>query len=126
MQGVGPATASAVLTAADTSFPYMADEAMDISLDKQREYTVKRYVEYAALLRKKAEQLDGSVGEASKGERYSAVEAKTLQELCEGSHSPQVRAGRPKPWSGLCSRRSSRTRPRRRSADGQLLDSDPA
>lgn len=63
-QGVGPATASAVLTAGDPNFPYMADEAMDVSLDKQREYTVKRYVEFAAIVRQKAAELSAQ-GKAS-------------------------------------------------------------
>lgn len=59
---MGPATASALLTAAEPSFPYMSDEAMDVSLKRPREYTIKRYVEYAAAIRQKAQELSSKGG----------------------------------------------------------------
>ena len=55
-QGIGPASASAILTAAFSCFPYFSDEAMEVVL-KKREYTVKRYIEFAVAIREKALKL---------------------------------------------------------------------
>ena len=56
MQGIGPASASAILTAAFPCFPYFSDEAIEVVL-KKKEYTVKRYIEFAVAIREKAQQL---------------------------------------------------------------------
>ena len=63
MQGIGPASASAILTAAFSCFPYFSDETMEVVL-KKKEYTVKRYIEFAVAVREKALQL------SSKGRIY--------------------------------------------------------
>jgi hypothetical protein len=53
-QGVGPASASAILTAGFSRFPYFSDEAMDVALGNKKQYTVKRYIDYALAMREKA------------------------------------------------------------------------
>lgn len=57
MQGIGPASASAILSAADPSWPFMSDEAMEAVLGGKPAYTVKRYIEYATAIRKRAAEL---------------------------------------------------------------------
>lgn len=57
-QGVGPATASAVLSAADPSVPFMSDEALEAALGS-RDYTVPQYLRLLEELRSKAEELSG-------------------------------------------------------------------
>ena len=60
MQGVGPATASLILSACNADVPYMGDEALEAqSRQKAREYTLKRYLDLASALRAKAETLSG-------------------------------------------------------------------
>ena len=60
MQGVGPATASAILTAFDPNFPFMGDEALEVALGLPREYTLKKYLDLAMALRQKAQQLSNT------------------------------------------------------------------
>jgi len=61
LKGIGPATASAVLSAAHPSIPFMSDEAMQASLG-YRDYTVKAAVELTATLQKKAKELSAAGG----------------------------------------------------------------
>lgn len=56
LKGIGPATASAALSAAHPSIPFMSDEAMQASLG-YRDYTVKAAVQLTAALQKKAKEL---------------------------------------------------------------------
>jgi len=67
IKGIGPASASAILTAAFSCFPYFSDEAMEAALSKKKEYTAKRYVEYAVAIWEKALQL------RSKGKTFSLL-----------------------------------------------------
>ena len=67
VQGVGPATASAMLTAVSASLPFMSDEAMAATLPGRPEYTVKKYLHLVTALRTKAESLTDSSGQLSKG-----------------------------------------------------------
>jgi hypothetical protein len=59
LKGIGPATASAVLSAAHPSIPFMSDEAMLGSLG-YKDYTVKAAVEFTAALQKKAKELSAA------------------------------------------------------------------
>ncbi len=56
-QGIGPATASAVLAAHCPDLPFMSDEAMAAALPGGKEYTVGKYLQLVAALRKKAASL---------------------------------------------------------------------
>ncbi len=67
VQGVGPATASAMLTAVSASLPFMSDDAMAAALPGRPEYTVKKYLHLVTALRTKAEYLSNSSGQLSKG-----------------------------------------------------------
>ena len=61
-QGVGPATASAMLTAASPSLPFMSDEALAAALPGRPDYTIKKYLQLVQVLRSKAESLSKSSG----------------------------------------------------------------
>ena len=61
-QGVGPATASAMLAAANPSLPFMSDEAIAAALPGKPEYKVKKYAQLVAALRKKAADLSKTSG----------------------------------------------------------------
>lgn len=61
LQGVGPATASAVLEAFDPSIPYASDAAMLGALGS-KDYTVKKVLELTAALRGKAAALSEEGG----------------------------------------------------------------
>ena len=56
-QGIGPATASAVLAAHCPDLPFMSDEAMAAALPGGKDYTVAKYLQLAAALRKRAVSL---------------------------------------------------------------------
>ncbi|KAK9826454.1 hypothetical protein WJX81_000086 [Elliptochloris bilobata] len=56
LKGVGPATASAVLSAGDSAAPFMSDEALAM-LGGSKAYTLKKYLELAAALQAKAREL---------------------------------------------------------------------
>ena len=68
LQGVGPATGSAILSAFDSSIPWMSDEAMAAALGS-KDYTVKKFKELLDALRKKAAKLtsEGAISMASRG-----------------------------------------------------------
>lgn len=58
LKGVGPATASAVLTAyAPDVAPFMSDEAMEAALGNCKDYSLKQYLLFADKLQKKAKEL---------------------------------------------------------------------
>lgn len=63
LQGVGPATASAMLTVYSSSLPFMSDEALAAALPGRPEYTVKKYIQLVEALRDKAAALTSSSGE---------------------------------------------------------------
>ena len=67
VQGTGPATASAMLTAVSASLPFMSDEALAAALPARPDYTVKKYLHLVTALRTKAESLSNSSGQLSKG-----------------------------------------------------------
>lgn len=56
MQGIGPATASAILSAFCSSIPFMSDEALLAVLGK-RDYTVAQYMRLLEAMRSKAREL---------------------------------------------------------------------
>lgn len=62
MQGVGPATASAMLTTVSPTLPFMSDEALAAALPGQPEYTIKKYLQLVQALRSKADALSKSSG----------------------------------------------------------------
>lgn len=65
LKGIGPATASALLSAANGSIPFMSDEAMLASLG-YKDYDVKTAVAFTAALQKKAKELSAAdSGESS-------------------------------------------------------------
>ncbi|GLI63846.1 hypothetical protein VaNZ11_006948, partial [Volvox africanus] len=59
LKGVGPATASALLSAACPQVPYMGDEALATCLPagRQSDYSLRAYLELASKLQQKARQL---------------------------------------------------------------------
>ena len=63
LKGVGPATASAVLAAADPNVPFMSDEALAVALPPARTssdtYSAARMEEFVARLRSKAKEIGG-------------------------------------------------------------------
>ncbi|GAB4823304.1 hypothetical protein N2152v2_010350 [Parachlorella kessleri] len=63
LKGVGPATGSAILSAFDSSIPWMSDEAMAAALGS-KDYTVKKFKELLEALRKKAAKLTSCGGRA--------------------------------------------------------------
>ncbi len=67
VQGIGPATASAMLTAVSASLPFMSDEALAAALPARPDYTVKKYLHLVTALRTKAESLTDSSGQLSEG-----------------------------------------------------------
>jgi hypothetical protein len=56
LKGVGPATASAILSAADDSVPFMSDEALSTCLGS-RDYTVTAAVRLMDVIQRKARAL---------------------------------------------------------------------
>ena len=62
LQGVGPATASAMLTVFTPSLPFMSDEALAAALPGRPEYTVKQYIQLVEALRNKADALSCASG----------------------------------------------------------------
>lgn len=80
LKGIGPATASAILAAADRSCPFMSDEALTVALGA-REYTTKAYLALVDAMRAKAEELS-----SASGEEWSACDV----ELCLWSESHAV------------------------------------
>ncbi|KAG7669583.1 hypothetical protein Ndes2526B_g05924 [Nannochloris sp. 'desiccata'] len=73
LKGIGPATASAALSAAHPSIPFMSDEAMQASLG-YKDYTVKAAVEVTAALQKKAKELSAAAGGGGRKWTARAVE----------------------------------------------------
>lgn len=71
LKGVGPATASALLTAFDSHVPFMSDEALEASTGS-REYTLKHYLGFAKLLKDKAADLNSRGGKGEEGEKFTA------------------------------------------------------
>ncbi|CAL5229628.1 g12992 [Coccomyxa viridis] len=57
LKGIGPATASALLTAAFPDVPFQSDEAMAAALNGQKEYTSSFYFKYAAKVQERASTL---------------------------------------------------------------------
>lgn len=58
LNGVGPATASAVLAAFEPAVaPFMSDEAMVAVLGNSKDYSLKQYLELASKLKEKAQEL---------------------------------------------------------------------
>ncbi len=84
LKGVGPATASAALSSADASVPFMSDEALTAALGK-KEYTVGAAVSLAAALQAKARALSEAVGR-----RWTAreVERALYAEAMAGAAAP--------------------------------------
>jgi len=76
LRGVGVATASAVLAAFDSSFPFMSDEAMEVVLGAPahgKQYTQEAYCKLCTALRSKAAQIgDGFTARAAELAIYSA------------------------------------------------------
>eukprot|EP00898_Chlorokybus_atmophyticus_P000267 jgi/Chlat1/1240/Chrsp115S00754 len=71
LKGIGPATASAILSVYDDSVPFMSDEAMAAALPgRSIKYTVKEYQEFIRAVRAKAEALSSVKG----GESLSACD----------------------------------------------------
>lgn len=60
LDGVGPATASLVLTVMDDSLPFLSDELALVCMGKPK-YTVKFYTALVKIARKKAQDLGVSV-----------------------------------------------------------------
>ncbi|KAJ8499270.1 hypothetical protein OPV22_009822 [Ensete ventricosum] len=85
LNGVGPATASAVLAAyAPDVAPFMSDEAMMATMGNAKEYTLKQYLAFAEKLQTKAKDLsaDGNIFTPADVERAlwsSAVGSKLLK-----------------------------------------------
>jgi hypothetical protein len=61
LKGVGPATASLVLSLADPSIPFMSDEALNAAVHS-RKYTVSEGVALTAALRREARDLSEAAG----------------------------------------------------------------
>ncbi|CAK0784462.1 hypothetical protein CVIRNUC_007666 [Coccomyxa viridis] len=57
LKGIGPATASAILTAMSPHVPFMSDEAMAAALKGKKEYTLPYFLKYAAAVEEKASSL---------------------------------------------------------------------
>ncbi|PNH10158.1 hypothetical protein TSOC_003116 [Tetrabaena socialis] len=97
LKGVGPATASALLSAASPRLaPYMGDEAMAAVLPPGRkvEYTVRAYKELASALRRKAEQLSsGGARWAAAGVEQCLWVAAVLHTEGGGSHAAAGKRG---------------------------------
>ncbi|KAK9811619.1 hypothetical protein WJX72_007087 [[Myrmecia] bisecta] len=72
LKGIGPATASAVLTAYDATVPFMSDEAMAAALSGSKEYTLKQYLLLVEALQQKAQKL--SVTDEGRGWTAKTVE----------------------------------------------------
>jgi hypothetical protein len=62
-QGIGPATASAVLAVAQPAYPFMSDEAMGAAMQGPLKYTVPEYVQLVEALQEKAAALNNGGGE---------------------------------------------------------------
>ena len=93
MQGVGPATASAMLAVADPSLPFMSDEAMVAALPKPHRYTAKEYLQLLEALRNKAAKLSKSSGGLCSSCCFCLLHPQGLQHYyCETSctHGPQL------------------------------------
>ena len=63
LQGIGPATASAVLAVAQPAYPFMSDEAMGAAVKGPLKYTVPEYVQLVEALQGKAAELNKGDGE---------------------------------------------------------------
>ena len=63
LQGIGAATASAMLTVYSPSLPFMSDEALAAAVPGRPEYTVKKYIQLVEALRDKAAALTSSSGQ---------------------------------------------------------------
>jgi hypothetical protein len=81
LKGVGPATATALLTAADDSIPFLSDEASAVVLGK-REYTAPAAAALTVALRRRAGEL---------GEGWSARDVERA--LWSASRAPEVEEG---------------------------------
>jgi hypothetical protein len=81
LKGVGPATATALLTAADPSIPFLSDEAGEVVLGK-REYTAPAAAKLTVALRKRAAEL---------GEEWTAQDVERA--LWSASRAPEVNDG---------------------------------
>jgi hypothetical protein len=62
LRGIGPATASAVLSAAHPSIPFMSDEAMAVVIKGKPRYDINEAVELTEALQKKAKELSAAGG----------------------------------------------------------------
>lgn len=78
LRGVGPATASAILTAADPSVAFMSDEALQTACG-QREYTVPALMRFQEGMRAKA----GACG-------LSSRDVERALWACHAAHGTQV------------------------------------
>lgn len=63
LQGIGPATASAALAAAQPAYPFMSDEAMAAAVKGPLKYTVPEYLQLVKALQDKAQKLNYGGGE---------------------------------------------------------------
>ena len=61
-QGVGPATASAVLSMGNKHLPFMSDEAIAVSTQARADYSLQQYLIVASTLQGKAERLSSQGG----------------------------------------------------------------
>jgi hypothetical protein len=59
LRGVGPATASGIMAAADGTIPFMSDEAMMASMSGRKEYSAPFFKEYLGVIRGRAAALGG-------------------------------------------------------------------
>lgn len=59
LKGVGPATATAILSAKNSSIPFMSDEAL-LAVFSKKEYTLNYAIKLTAALQKKAKELNDS------------------------------------------------------------------
>lgn len=90
LKGIGPATATAALSAAHPSICFMSDEALLGALGS-KEYTVKAAIQLTAALQKKAREL------SSKGDKTwtaKTVEQCLFAEAKEGAGSKSGKSGK--------------------------------
>jgi len=92
IKGIGPASASAILTASSSSFPYFSDEAMELALSKKKDYTVKRYIEYILAVRGKARELSSKDHIWTERDVERAIQSAALQEKSTTGKNKRKRA----------------------------------
>lgn len=79
MQGIGAATASAMLAVLHPSLPFMSDEAAAAVLPASPKYTVPEWRQVAEVLRQKATSLSSSSGK-TKHEKNVQVKPASQQD----------------------------------------------